>query len=95
MILTVTYNKYKSSGKQNPKEADIANMKPLHWNEHATITFRNFDEINYSAMYLKSLLKVQQNSLMKHGNFKCCINDILCLVVTSFQLAYLILRFLK
>ena len=30
MILTDTYNNYKSSGKQNPKEADIANMKPLH-----------------------------------------------------------------
>ena len=30
MILTDTYNKYKSSGKQNPKEADIANMEPLH-----------------------------------------------------------------
>ena len=27
MILTVTYNKYKSSGKQNPKEAGVANMK--------------------------------------------------------------------
>ena len=30
MILTDTYNNYKSSGKQNPKEADIVNMKPLH-----------------------------------------------------------------
>ena len=53
-------HKYKSSGKQNSKEADIANMKSLHWNEHATITFRNCEETNYSAMNLKSLLKVQQ-----------------------------------
>ena len=70
MILTDTYNKYKSSGKQNPKEADIASMKPLQWNEHATITFRNCEEIYYSAMNLKSFLKVQQNSLMKNSNFK-------------------------
>ena len=84
MSLTVTYNIYKSIGNQSPKEPGVANMKPLHWNEHATITFRNFDEINYSAMYLKSLLKVQKISLMKNDNFKCCINDILCLVVTSF-----------
>ena len=69
MILTDTYNKYKSSGKQNPKEADVANMKPLHWNEHATTTFRNCEEINYSAMSSKSLLKFQQNSLMKNDNF--------------------------
>ena len=45
-------------------------MKPLQWNEHATITFGNCEEINYSAMNLKSLLKVQQNSLMKNDNFK-------------------------
>ena len=70
MILTVIYYKYKSSGKQNPKEADIANMKPLHWNEHATITFRNCEEIKYSAMNFKSLLKVQQDSFMKNDNLK-------------------------
>ena len=70
MILTDTYNKYKSSGKQNPKEADIASMKPLQWNEHATITFRNCEEINYSAMNLKSLLKFNKIHWWKNDNFK-------------------------
>ena len=50
-------------------QANVANMKPLHWNEHASITFRNCEEINYSAMNLKSLLKVQQNSVMKNDSF--------------------------
>ena len=65
------------------QEADVANMKPLDWNECGPITYRNCEEINYSAMNLRFLLKVQQNSLIKNDNFKCCINNILCLVVTS------------
>ena len=65
------------------QEADVANMKPLQWNECGPIACRNCEEINYSAMNLRSLLKVQQNSLMKNDNFKCCIDNILCLVVTS------------
>ena len=65
------------------QEADVANMKPLPWNECIPITCRNYEEIDYSAINLRSLLKVQQNSLMKNDNFKCCIDNVLCLVVTS------------
>ena len=65
------------------QEAGIANMKSLHWNECGPITCRNYEEINYSAINLRSLLKVQQNSLTKNDNFKCCIDNILCVVVTS------------
>ena len=71
MILTVTYNKYKSTGKQNPKKANIANMKPLHEMNMQPLLLgivrKLITQINY--------LKVQQISLKKK-DIKGCVRYI-------------------